>query len=246
MPSVAGLLRRRLYRSPFRNGHQHSNLISIRLLNCGIWSSGSSVSMLDSTESCRRPRSDLDPPVVRALLLLMYGAALRTSEALSLTIGDVDLPGGVLTIRDSKFFKTRLVPIGPKTLRVLAEYAGCRHASSKKSDAPFFVGRNSKQIPIHKFERAFKQIRLHAGLQQEGGSRRQPRLHDLRHTSAVHRLITWYRKDKDVQKLLPGLSVYMGHTHLAATQAYLTMTPDLLQEASLRFERYAIREGSDD
>jgi integrase/recombinase XerD len=193
--------------------------------------------MLDSTESCRRPRSDLDAPVVRALLLLMYGAALRTSEALSLTIGDVDLPGGILTIRDSKFFKTRLVPIGPKTLRVLAEYAGNRHASSKKSDAPFFVGRNSKEIPIHKFEKAFK---------REGGSRRQPRLHDLRHTSAVHRLITWYREDKDVQKLLPGLSVYMGHTYLAATQAYLTMTPDLLQEASRRFERYAILEGSND
>src|SRR5277367_5860516 len=111
---------------------------------------------------------------------------------------------------------------------------------------PFFVGRNSKRIPIHMFERAFQQIRHHAGLQREGGSRRQPRLHDLRHTSAVHRLIAWYREDKDVQKLLPRLSVYMGHAQLAATQAYLTMTPDLLQEASLRFERYAIQEGSND
>ncbi len=138
------------------------------------------------------------------------------------------------------------MPIGPKTVRVLAEYAGCRHSSSRNTDAPFFLGRNSKRIPIHKFERAFKQIRLHAGLQREGGSRRQPRLHDLRHTSAVHRLIAWYREGKDVQKLLPGLSVYMGHTHLAATQAYLTITPDLLQEASLRFERYTIQESSND
>jgi integrase/recombinase XerD len=179
---------------------------------------------------------------MRSLILLMYGAALRTSEALSLTIANVDLSGAVLTVRASKFFKTRLVPIGPKTVRVLAEYAGCRHSSSRNPDAPFFLGRNSNRIPIHKFERAFKQIRLHAGLQRAGGSRRQPRLHDLRHIGCQ----SIDREGKDVQKLLPGLSVYMGHTHLAATQAYLTMTPDLLQEASLRFERYTIQEGSND
>jgi site-specific recombinase XerD len=202
--------------------------------------------ILDSTESCRRPRSDLDATVMRSLILLMYGAALRTSETLSLTIGDVDLPGAILTVRDSKFFKTRLVPIGPKTVRALDEYAGCHHTSFRKPNAPFFVGRNSREIPIHKFERAFKQIRLHAGLQREGGSRRQPRLHDLRHTSAVHRLVAWYREGKDVQNLLPKLPVYMGHTYLAATQAYLPMTQDLLHEANVRFERYAIREGSND
>ena len=76
--------------------------------------------ILDSTESCRRPRSDLGAPVVRSLVLLMYGAALRTSEALSLTIGDVDLSGAILTIRDSKFFKTRLVsPSDPRRFRCL-------------------------------------------------------------------------------------------------------------------------------
>jgi len=211
-----------------------------------IYSSAELRRILDSIESCRRPRSDLDAPVMRSLLLLMYGAALRTSEALSLTTRDVDLPGAVLTIRDSKFFKTRLVPIGPKTVQVLAEYAGRRKTSSRCSGSPFFVARNGKQVPVHKFERAFKQIRVHAGLRREGGPRCQPRLHDLRHTSAVHRLTRWYREGKDVQKLLQQLSVYMGHTRLAATQVYLAMTPELLHEASLRFERYAIREGSND
>ncbi len=95
--------------------------------------------ILDSIESCRRPRSDLDAPVMRSLVLLMYGAALRTSEALSLTIGDVDLPGAILTIRDSKFFKTRLVPIGPKTVQVIAEYASRRKTSSRYPGASFFV-----------------------------------------------------------------------------------------------------------
>lgn len=201
--------------------------------------------ILDATESRRRSDSDLDASVLRALILLMYGAALRTSEVLSLTIRDVDLSAAVLTIRDSKFFKSRLVPIGPKTVHVLGEYT--RHdAALKKANDPFFLDRNSKKIPIHKFERAFKQIRRRAGLQREGGSRCQPRLHDLRHTSAVHRLTSWYREGKDVQKLLPQLSVYLGHRYLAATQAYLSMTPNLLHQASLRFERYAIQEGSND
>ena len=201
--------------------------------------------ILDSA-GCRRSDSDLDASVVRALILLMYGAALRTSEALSLTISDVDLSGAVLTIRNSKFFKSRLVPLGPNTVQVLAEYARRHDSPSRQPYDRFFVGRNSKQIPIHMFERAFKQIRHHVGLHREGGPRQQPRLHDLRHTSAVHRLTSWYREGKDVQRLLPQLSVYMGHTHLAATQVYLTMTPDLLQEANLRFERYAMQEGGND
>jgi site-specific recombinase XerD len=176
----------------------------------------------------------------------MYGAALRTSEALSLTIGDVDLSCGVLTVRDSKFFKTRLVPIGPKTVQMLAEYRSRRKTCSQCHDAPFFVGLNAKPVVIYVFERAFQQIRLHAGLHREGGPRYQPRLHDLRHTSAVHRLTKWYREGKDVQKLLPQLSVYMGHTLLEATQRYLTMTPELLHEASLRFEHYVSGEGGNE
>jgi len=202
--------------------------------------------LLDSTESCRRTLSDLDASVIRALILLMYGAALRPSEALSLRIRDVDLSEAVLTIRDSKFFKSRLVPIGPKTIRLLAEYARGQGSPSRKPDDPFFVTRKSEPIPIHMFERAFKHIRKHAGLHRDGGPRCQPRLHDLRHTSAVHRLTSWYREGKDVQKLLPQLSVYMGHTLLAATQVYLSMTPDLPHEASLRFERYARRGGGND
>jgi site-specific recombinase XerD len=198
--------------------------------------------ILDSAESCRRPRSDLDASGLRTLILLMYGAALRTSEALSLKIGDVDLAGAVLTIRDSKFFKSRLVPVGLKTIRILTDYIDHRNLGRSGPDDPFFVGRNSKQIPIHMFERAFVQIRNHAGLRREGGPRCQPRLHDLRHTAAVHRLVSWYREGKDVQKLLHQLSVYMGHTNLAATQVYLSMTPDLLHEASQRFERYAMQE----
>jgi site-specific recombinase XerD len=204
--------------------------------------------LLSSIESCRRHRSDIDACLLRCLLLLMYSAALRISEVLSLTVRDVDLADSILTIRDSKFFKTRLVPIGPKTCQLLREYARRREGlvHSTRPDDPFFLDRNANRVPIFKLERAFKQIREHAGLHREGGSRCQPRLHDLRHTSAVHRLTMWYRQGENVQKLLPQLSIYMGHVRLAATQAYLTMTPELLHEASVRFERYAIGGGENE
>jgi site-specific recombinase XerD len=77
-----------------------------------------------------------------------------------------------------------------------------------------------------------------AAVRREGGSRRQPRLHDLRHTAAVHRLIHWYRSGADLQRLLPRLATYLGHRDLSGTQHYLTLTPPLLREASRRFHRY--------
>ena len=81
-----------------------------------------------------------------------------------------------------------------------------------------------------------------AGVHRTDGARYQPRLHDLRHAFASHRLLAWYREGKDVQKLLPHLATYMGHVEIASTQAYLAITPELLQEASTRFERYALGE----
>lgn len=204
--------------------------------------------LMDATSSYQRNRGSLEPLTVKTLLLLMYGAALRASEILSLTNADVDLPNAILTVRNSKFFKSRLVPLGPMATQTLTEYANGRTSCgySHEAESPFFVGRKGKQIPLNTLEGAFQQLRQHAGLHREGGARCQPRLHDLRHTSAVHRLTAWYREGKDVQLLLPQLSVYMGHAHLAATQVYLTMTPELLHEASLRFELYAKREGHHD
>jgi integrase len=85
-------------------------------------------------------------------------------------------------------------------------------------------------------------VRKQAGVERNDGASYQPRLHDLRHTFAVHRLTSWYREGADVQKLLPQLSVYLGHVCLSSTQVYLSMTPELLASASSRFERYAGKE----
>lgn len=188
----------------------------------------------------------MEPHTFRTILLALYGAALRVSECLSLTLADVDLRQAVLTIRDTKFYKSRLVPLGNDLNDAMQKYAERRKAAghSQEGDAPFFVTKLGERIPIRLIQRAFRRLRKQTGIRRFDGARYQPRLHDLRHSAAVHRLTAWYREGKDVQKLLPLLSTYMGHTDIASTQHYLTMTPELLQEASARFASYAFSEVS--
>jgi integrase len=185
----------------------------------------------------------LDPHMVQTLLLSLYGAGLRCGEALSLRLADVDLKQAVLTIRDSKFFTSRLVPISLFLNDKLKRYAALRQQAghAQNGDAPFFVKYNGQRVSICNIEKAFQRIREVARISRTDGGRYQPRLHDMRHTFAVHRLISWYQEGKDVQKLLPQLSVYLGHRHLAGTSVYLTMTPELLAQASQRFEDYALK-----
>jgi integrase len=187
------------------------------------------------------PRTALEEATLRTLLLLLYGAGLRIGEALALTRADVELDTALLTIHEGKFYKTRLVPIGPRLTAVLRIYADDRYQRAHSNDpgATFFVTRIGTAVKRGLAERAFVRLRDIAGITREDGARYQPRLHDLRHSMAVHRLVAWYREGADVQRLLPQLATYLGHVDVAATQRYLTMTPDLLREASQRFERYA-------
>lgn len=205
-------------------------------------------SLLDASLTYQKNRSLIEPSMVRMLLLLLYGAGLRIREAISLTIADIDLEQAVLTIRQTKFHKTRLVPIGRDLARVLMRY-GAKHRrtkSAQNSDVPFFIGGDGKPIKQATIEKCFQRVRAKAGVQRTDGARYQPRLHDLRHAFAVHRLIAWYKQGADVQKWLPVLSTYLGHTYLAATSVYLTMTPTLLDQANRRFQHYAFPEVSHD
>lgn len=199
--------------------------------------------LLAASESCQHSRAKMQSHTCRALLLLLYGAGLRISEALSLTLVDVDLSSAILTIRESKFYKTRLVPIGSTLTGAMTNYQSRRlRQHPSKPSAPFFVSRMGEPLTVQIAERTFRRMCLSAGVARHDGARYQPRLHDLRHAAAVHRLVSWYRTGADVQKLLPQLATYLGHVHIAATQRYLTMTPELLSEASRRFERYAMEE----
>ncbi|MDW3682827.1 tyrosine-type recombinase/integrase [Cupriavidus sp. CV2] len=192
-----------------------------------------------------RERCNLSSLTCRTLLLLLYGTGLRIGEAVGLNLADVDLDSGILCIRESKFYKTRLVPTGPDLTSVLVQYAAERNKwPPLNRDAAFLLTKRGRRLSRAGAEYAFKQLRERAQVRRDDSSRYQPRLHDIRHTYTVTRLVSWYREGADVQRLLPQLATYLGHVHIAATQHYLTMTPELLRQASLRFERYA--RGGDD
>lgn len=196
--------------------------------------------LLDAVPAACTSRSPIEAEVLRVLLLLLYGTGLRIGEALRLTLDEVDLRQACLHIRGTKFFKSRLVPMGKDLTGVMTNYVLKRNElQAASAGAPLFCFNNGSPLSQSAVGSAFRRVRSHAGLMRDGGPRRQPRIHDLRHTAAVHRLIQWYRNGKDLQDLLPKLATYLGHKGLSSTQHYLTLTPELMQEAGLRFKHYA-------
>ncbi len=176
-------------------------------------------------------RCTIAAPTFRAFLLLLYGAGLRVSEALGLRREEVDLRAGMILIRETKFYKSRHLPIGPHLTRALAAYVDAAPAARGTGAPAFFVNRRGDRMPHGTVGWNFAALRARAGV--------SGRLHDFRHSFAVHRLLAWYREGADVQRLVPHLSTYLGHARMSSTQRYLTMIPELLEQASQRFETYA-------
>jgi site-specific recombinase XerD len=199
--------------------------------------------LLAATDLLQSVLSPMLALTMRTTLLLLYGTGMRIGEALSLTLQDVDLGEHLITVRDTKFFKTRLVPIGPRLGKALRHYHSCRYTLPLPAGAnsAFLATRTGIHLNYKRVNKLFCRIREAAGIRRQG-ARYQPRLHDIRHTAAVHRVIGWYRAGANVQALLPKLATYLGHLDIRSTQCYLSMTSELLQEASLRFERYANQE----
>lgn len=205
--------------------------------------------LLDGALGYQKHRGgQMEPFVIRTLLLFLYATGLRVGEALNLTQGDVDLRAGLVSVRESKFFKSRLAPMGPHLRKALANYvARCEGAACPQgSDSPFFAARRGGPINRITLQASFRRIRKRANVRRVDGARYQPRIHDLRHTFAVHRLVAWYREGAEVQRWLPHLSVYLGHVCLSSTSVYLSMTPELLAQASMRFEKHALKGGRHD
>jgi integrase/recombinase XerD len=182
----------------------------------------------------------LQPPTLHLLLLVLASTGLRAGEALRLRSCDVDLRDRILTIWDTKFFKSRLVPIGAPLGSALARYSFERTGRPLvETDRSLFFGtRTGQAVSLGQLEHALTRLLQQTRVGHDHPGHR-PRLHDLRATFAVHRLIAWYRQGADVQARLPVLSTYLGHLTVAATSTYLTMTAELLAEASQRFEQYA-------
>ncbi len=187
------------------------------------------------------PATLIQPQTLRLVVLVLYATGLRAGEALRLRCCDVDLRDRLLTIWDSKFFKSRLVPIGTDLSRALSQYQTdrTRLPLADGDRSVFFATRRGRAISLGRLEHAFTRL-LRQTQVGHGSTGHRPRPHDLRATFAVHRLIAWYREGADVQARLPLLSTYLGHVNVSATSVYLTMTAELLVEASLRFERYAL------
>jgi len=209
-----------------------------------VYSSAELQRLLDATAVLNNPASRLQSMTYRMLLLLLYGSGLRVGEAIALRLSDIDLAQRLITVCNTKFYKTRLVPVGPRLSQQMAAYLDRRRllAIPEGEMSAFLCSRTGHSLHYTQVIKTFQRIRSAAGIVTPTGECRPPRLHDLRHSAAVHRVLAWYKAGKDVQRLLPSLATYLGHADIRSTQQYLQMTPELLQEASRRFARYAGQE----
>jgi integrase len=161
---------------------------------------------------------------------------MRCNEPLRLDRSDADLVNGVLTVRDTKFGKSRYVPLHPSAQLALQAYADCRDNLCPNPFSPsFFLSERGTRLTEWAVRRMFIKLSREVGLRGAKDSH-GPRLHDLRHRLAVNTLLRWYRDGVDVERHLPELATYLGHRHITDTYWYLTATPELLQQALLRVE----------
>jgi integrase len=173
----------------------------------------------------------------RTLIGLLKVTGMRLGEAIRLDRSDLDPDEGVLIIRDSKFAKSRQVPLHASTVEALAEYAGLRdrHFPDPKTPALLVSGRGTRLIKQN-IHYVFARLVRQAGLEPRSEVCR-PRLHDFRHALAVNILLGWYRQGLDVEARLPLLSTFLGHTKPANTYWYLSAVPELLALAAERREQ---------
>lgn len=182
-----------------------------------------------------------------ALLAILYGLGLRVSEVCRLRVQDVDFERRLLVIRETKFYKSRLVPFGPKLEGLLQAYLRLktRHWGTFAPDAPLFSLRGGRPINPCTVSQTFHHLVPQLSIEIQPGCS-PPRLHDLRHSFAVGALLRWYRSGVDPQVHLLALSTFLGHVDVNSTAVYLTTTASLLEEANRRFEAFAsptLREG---
>lgn len=172
------------------------------------------------------------PWVYYCLFGLLSVSGLRLGEARNLELQDVDLQAAVLTIRNAKFGKTRLVPLHISTCEVLADYMDRRqrHWADRPVSSYLFVSSWGNRLDNGQIHRAFYALSRQIGL-RGASDNHGPRLHDMRHRFATNTLVNWYRSHQDPERLLPVLSAYLGHVHVADTQWYLESSPELMREA---------------
>lgn len=180
------------------------------------------------------PRCKVNGMTFQTITALLISSGLRISEALSLENDDVDLKNGRIFIRNTKYRKSRYLPLNPDMVRLLKKYEKNRdHRFSRKSET-FFVTIENKKIGYYLFESNYHRLIERLDIRNEYGQ--YARTHDLRHTFAVMKLIEWYDNGCNLNDMLYVLSAYMGHAHIEDTSYYLNAGSELLKKAAEKFK----------
>jgi integrase/recombinase XerD len=199
--------------------------------------------LLDIACAYPSPRAPLRPLTLYTMLAVGYCAGLRVSEIARLDLGDVDLKAGTITIRETKFFKSRVLPLAGSVVAALREYLEARRRAGAPQDPAsglFWHDQGGARYVTQAVAWLFIDILRRAGLKPPRG-KTGPRIHDLRHSMVVNRILAWYRAGINPQERLPFLATYLGHRDIHSTLVYITVTQDLLQQAGERFRTLGAR-----
>ena len=232
--------------------HRRDEKIPIRTIEMGlqrrvsseerkayIYSEAEIVRLFKAARSFRSRYAPLQGVMVHTVLALAYCAGLRIGEIAALTLRDVDTEHGIIEIRETKFFKTRRLPLATRVVAALSSYLAARENTGAPIglDAPlWWTPRRQKGYTYGQLEKLLTWVIRRAGLKPAHG-REGPRVHDLRHAFVAHRMLNWYREGVEPQSRLPHLATYLGHKDIVSTLVYLNITPELLQQASERYRR---------
>ena len=197
-----------------------------------------------------RPHGGLRPVTFETLFGLIASAGLRVSEALDLLDVDVDLRSAMLTVRQTKFAKSRQLPLHPSTVEAMEHYRRLRIRQVRTTaQTPFFIGTRGRllgqSLGDRQVHRVFNELRGQLGWVNRG-AHDQPRIHDLRHSFAVRRMMLWHTQGTDIDQAMLALSTYMGHAKVSNTYWYLTGVPELMALVGDKFECFADIPGEDD
>jgi site-specific recombinase XerD len=183
------------------------------------------------------PAHSLRPHTYRTLLGLLYSTGIRIGEALALNLVHFHRTERRLYIAEGKFRKARWVPLSPSTSRALEHYVRTRFEIRPRSpDSPLLLNQRSRRLKHCTVNTTFRHLLRQCGIPHRRYT--GPRIHDLRHSFAVHRLLAWYRDGDDVNARLAWLATYMGHVDVHSTQVYVQPTAELIEQLNRRFHKH--------
>ena len=192
--------------------------------------------LLDVARSLPSLTCPLRPYSVYTMLVLAYCMGLRLGEIANLTLGDVNLEDATIEIRETKFFKTRRLPMTPSVMNAIDDYLARRKDAGAPLDGAsgLFWHEGRRRYSYGRVSQLLVEVLRRAGIKPAQG-KVGPRIHDLRHAMVCNRMLSWYQQGIDPQSRLPHLATYLGHKNIDSTLVYLNITQELMQIASKRF-----------